>query len=1309
MTILLSRKLYMRSNFATMSTFFPLAYLPHVWASMHTRQISLCVLFICTFLPACGIETLNLRGRTSPTLPSCDATTEDCHQYSHRHPLSEVYDLGVKHSSFILDTATGPTDIKNKTATFATVYFNPVKSTYYNLMTAFPAPTIEFFFSVISWIISLKIAYWVAKRITSYPFLDYNHCKFEGGSKQPMCLSCLNHFHDQLVVDSIQIGRKPTYQKWILMPTTCNSCSMWPHRVLKPIKLLASSKTTDPEIYYSALMNGSDKRDGHTAMCSAINGDDKRGWEHSWLTLNIGKITKMESVYHKYWWSICCPAFTDECNYRLATHWSPIPHQALVQAPWVPKDIDPEWKHPWAPPPPPPQGTFAQAIQGTPAIPGPTAPPAPAAAVPSTVIINGRIVPLDVNTDTYNADGSLIPVDRVEDSQATGDNTQPTAPLDPGISAPVPSQGSTSSSSSSVAPPPPLPPPPEAPPADLAQTGETEVYEHGPGPRIIDDNGDTSSALKRMRCFYQFVRETRRMPRIFPYLRLEDDFKVFLSSCPDFWQRPKHVTLPMSYVTPNKEGPKDQEGIEMQDFTTIDKHIDQFLPCEFDDPCPAITEAGKRHGLDIVYTTDARAVPLAGITQQPIIHATCDSQGVAAAIQKRCLPSEFTDDDQKKLLDKCDIRHWLFSFVDKYYDADTKRVVSKDQPPREWRPSDGNMTWVEGKLDYEPDDLHGDERLWGEGWNIRLMKQAQKEGKWLDVDISKMTPAPRRREFRRKSTFGKRFNNLCYKNLNCNGSEPRITESFQAMFGEKATLADIPLSKFSKEEVERAISQMDMWLWTNGKKDPFIMREVNGKNEQVIKGGPGETAACWKFIRGVYNNKIELAAVSQVVGKILCDLTFGKERGLFWHFSVKEGNRPEMIAKFLERLDSVPSKNQCLMEADQTSAEAHQRTNGGQLDHIYRFLNKITQILQDRGCFYGYEWAKRYKIKLDWDQENGLCWTLNPKRGFKCPKITVKFPDMYLDSGAMITSVSNFINGLFTMMCAMYVNPNHIFSTDADGHFHVMKGTHPMQFKTVKIWVPQQIKTRNGEYTKWTLQQPIGHFCPCQEGDDHASSNIKHFAHSPNVAIVEWGQVSAGNDTKVKGIEQSGGRLEYIGVHVAVKDGKPIVKDYDQAWCPKVEGLMGKLGSRSGDSEGLAEAISRNASLSGMCANRLPTFADLFQGQVERIVKMHPKIVEASFVVKPFDDAHRAGFRAGQNSVKGLLAWLKEINNSYNVMPEQEKDMINMSLNEQVDSDNPKFTLQDFHSLQALKMVANQQDFMYSEEWWAVVPPGLRG
>lgn len=482
----------------------------------------------------------------------------------------------------------------------------------------------------------------------------------------------------------------------------------------------------------------------------------------------------------------------------------------------------------------------------------------------------------------------------------------------------------------------------------------------------------------------------------------------------------------------------------------------------------------------------------------------------------------------------------------------------------------------------------------------------------------------------------------CYSAFRSGVLKPkRVLKAFNAIMKEyDYDLIKMLRGKFTEEQIQEALDMMEV---CEAKDIP--KRKLNAKFELIAK--------MFKFERGVVDNQLFLLAVNVLSGKILEYLMFHKpdgmknieenttrddeierpsqgshadkligteEGGVFSRMCIKEEDRSKVLDKIIgECSREVPGEPTMLGEVDQTGMELHERCSKdgeGVMGHFLSLLQTINTIIAPKlqARLVGLHGAK-----LAADVKSGMVLKLRLKER----NLTVKFPDLYLDSGWLLTSAMNFMNECFVTYSAHVSNPEHLFVVNRKtDRFRIEEGTHDWFFES--IYLPQVHYDVNGVpghvqrlEVEITVDMPLKkfrvYFRGWFEGDDGLFRLSRVFLDPRGIRddgsltnpAVEDNYSDSGYETKLKYVIN--GRGEFVGAHVLAKNG---LTDPSIPWVPAVGRYLLKIGINTSVQPNPADNAARAASLACMFGGRVQVFACMFETLLHCILKTVPGNIE---------------------------------------------------------------------------------------------------
>lgn len=450
------------------------------------------------------------------------------------------------------------------------------------------------------------------------------------------------------------------------------------------------------------------------------------------------------------------------------------------------------------------------------------------------------------------------------------------------------------------------------------------------------------------------------------------------------------------------------------------------------------------------------------------------------------------------------------------------------------------------------------------------------------------------KEYQPQSATAQRVRRFWYLLDKNHFTTSNMRRAYTELFGD-CSLEEILRKKFSEKQIMETIEAMEV---SDGSGKDISKRKANVKFEVTAKPK--------KAPRGVIDNGIELLALNVVAGHLFEYLIMNKgldvasvevdgkpndkrrikPRGFLHANNIKGEAREHVLDRLLREYAQATKEETCCFEVDQTGMEIHERYNkytGGLLHGPYKILQKIHEFLMRR---HESRLSHLHHAKIYFDAQHGMRYkfVLGGKNGFN---LTAKFPDLPMDSGWLLTSVINAINEFAATFCCFCANPDELFTKtkNPQGFFelHIMKGDHHWTFTSVPL------KCADGTYRSFKILWKMK-----VEGDDGAGLTARILAEFENYKIIEANYAELGLDSKLKLIVN--GRLEFIGAHMLVKDGKT---DVSFPWSPAISRSMLKLGTIASSEITEQAMIARSLSLAYMFAGRVNALCMVFLYQAD--------------------------------------------------------------------------------------------------------------
>lgn len=457
--------------------------------------------------------------------------------------------------------------------------------------------------------------------------------------------------------------------------------------------------------------------------------------------------------------------------------------------------------------------------------------------------------------------------------------------------------------------------------------------------------------------------------------------------------------------------------------------------------------------------------------------------------------------------------------------------------------------------------------------DVKCSVFADADGTYPKLEFKKHSSAARRLD-----RFWRRF----YKVVLTNKA---IDNAYQKLFADK-DFREIAMSKFSPDEIERIKHELE----TTTRAEELENRKANGKNEIVLKE--------LKAARLVVDNGLKLVALNIITCKIFQHLIFDSDDGIFYDMSIKGRDRSTVLDAFGAMMGRPFDTDEplCAWEIDQTGMELHERCNQkgeGILGYTYDALMRIDQRVSHK---LNGQFSNLHEAKTVFDVKKGMRLRFRVKD----PDVpmgmwfTAKFPDMYLDSGWLLTSGVNFMNELSAVLSTFTSNPEHIFAINGKtGEFCVKEKTFKWEFKSIPMYQTEE----STEVSVFAIR-----LRGIIEGDDGAGAASRCLADPRNggkFGLIVAALEDLGYSGKLEVMVH--GRLELIGAHYPVKDGK-VSKEVP--WCPAVSRYISKLGTHTHNHITPATQAARFLSLASMFAGRIEPLQRGFEAAAERVIEM---------------------------------------------------------------------------------------------------------
>lgn len=512
----------------------------------------------------------------------------------------------------------------------------------------------------------------------------------------------------------------------------------------------------------------------------------------------------------------------------------------------------------------------------------------------------------------------------------------------------------------------------------------------------------------------------------------------------------------------------------------------------------------------------------------------------------------------------------------------------------------------------------------------------------------------------------------------------RIKETCTRLFEGKA-LEEFKMSSFSAEDNQRVVDQLEMISCGSNGPSRLNKREANSKLEIVTKPE--------KAVRWVINNTHQLMALNYKACCVVQELLIG-HGGVFESLSIKHHPRTDVLEGIVKDFAKSVGYDTVCAEVDQTGMENHERCDNefnGTLSYMLRLLESVSRTLAADSTV---DFPDLYSMKISYDVKHGLIFSVRFKDEFNVGRHTfkIKFGDMYLDSGWILTSCINFINELIATLSAHVSNPEHILAWNGETkRFRVEEGSFDFVFDSIPLYVcPEATETAVMKvYNKWRI-----------EGDDGAG-RVSAVYHDPrNVKLVEANYLDLGYSAKYKTILN--GRLEFIGAHMAVENG---ITSMSMGFCPDIKRYICKAGCRAAASRDNAATAARFYALSTMFAGNIDALRRFFARLGDEAYSVCTDLEMGKF--QNYDEYSEVGRMYGGDTCQSLVnvrdkAEILGALGVSQVKPWSDQvRMVNVSVFENADG---AFTAHDMGNLEMLADSGHSD----SESVYAILPACLR-
>jgi len=402
------------------------------------------------------------------------------------------------------------------------------------------------------------------------------------------------------------------------------------------------------------------------------------------------------------------------------------------------------------------------------------------------------------------------------------------------------------------------------------------------------------------------------------------------------------------------------------------------------------------------------------------------------------------------------------------------------------------------------------------------------------------------------------------------------------------------INGFSKDEIETMVAQIELHVPGDDKRHAS---KANPKTEMVGKDG--------KPVRLTYDDGLYLVCINVITCKILHFLLYDRGEGLpvlsqeerdnqvenpgrkplgaLWRHSIKGVPRDAALDRLVKEFSKSITTTHCpadaedakdlKIEIDHTKAEVHQRAPGS-LGQFYGFLHHINMIIKD---LVSAKFPNRHSAKLYADEKFGITITMFFETNRGKAKVTARFKDAWLTSGWISTADANGFDAVVGAYSSFTSDPERLFSKPKGSkRMYILDGTNNFNFTSC----PLDASGRT-ENVRLILNG---------EGDDGAGSTNRLFLKHLPLITANFAEI--GMSAKVDAIVS--GRLEYIGAHMYVEDGKTSVV---YGWIPAITRYVCKLGAIAKAGNRPIDRLARSLALAGTFAGKNWAIANAFYQQ----------------------------------------------------------------------------------------------------------------
>lgn len=374
-------------------------------------------------------------------------------------------------------------------------------------------------------------------------------------------------------------------------------------------------------------------------------------------------------------------------------------------------------------------------------------------------------------------------------------------------------------------------------------------------------------------------------------------------------------------------------------------------------------------------------------------------------------------------------------------------------------------------------------------------------------------------------------------------------------------ITQIVRKKFSEKELNRVNDYLTL-CGAPASEQQELYRQYTVKYEVVNKPG--------KYPRGIIDEGAYNLVLNSILGHVINKVVF---EGPLGRLSIKHQDKSKMMTEFLSNLRTMfPDEQLSGMEVDQTGMELHERIDNdgsGLMAGIMTVIQKILRVIDGR---FHNPHGDAISFKYKDERKRGMRIKINLGVG---GVFTMSYNDWFMTSGWLLTSVVNFLNELAATMSCMASNPHKLLAVNKKtGKLYLDEGTHDFKFTSL---------FENGRQFYWFGKV---------EGDDLAASISRWMTQY--IGDIERNYALLGMSSKLKFMNS--GRLEFVGLHSEIEDGRPTGR-----YIPDLKRTLTKIGTctLSSATNPHTAMASRFQSLGYMFAGSIGSVADMFMNLAE--------------------------------------------------------------------------------------------------------------